>query len=97
MLSILDGGADYEQPSAASWGSSTVFRACSSVNDYTDLSAGTVTIFQYGAGQAGVMRLLGKYMLASGSMFGCGKLVLCKRFPTDMPQTLHGHWQYHSK
>ncbi|RMZ81247.1 hypothetical protein DV737_g2544, partial [Chaetothyriales sp. CBS 132003] len=31
---------------------------------------GTVTIFQYGAGQAGVMRTLGKYMLASGGMFG---------------------------
>ena len=31
---------------------------------------GTVTIFQYGAGQAGVMRTLGKYMLGSGSMFG---------------------------
>ncbi|KIY00114.1 uncharacterized protein Z520_03799 [Fonsecaea multimorphosa CBS 102226] len=28
---------------------------------------GTVTIFQYGAGQAGVMRTLGKYMLGSGS------------------------------
>ncbi|ETN46884.1 uncharacterized protein HMPREF1541_01073 [Cyphellophora europaea CBS 101466] len=31
---------------------------------------GTVTIFQYGGGQAGVMRTLGKYMLGSGSMFG---------------------------
>ncbi|KAJ9608075.1 subunit of TIM23 translocase complex [Cladophialophora chaetospira] len=31
---------------------------------------GTVTIFQYGAGQAGVMRTLGKYMVGSGSMFG---------------------------
>jgi hypothetical protein len=34
------------------------------------LRTGTVTIFQYGAGQAGVMRTLGKYMLGSGSMFG---------------------------
>jgi hypothetical protein len=31
---------------------------------------GTVTIFQYGAGQAGVVRTLGKYMIASGGMFG---------------------------
>lgn len=30
---------------------------------------GTVTIFQYGAGTAGVMRTLGKYMAASGGMF----------------------------
>ena len=31
---------------------------------------GTVTIFQYGAGQNGVMRTLGKYMLGSGATFG---------------------------
>lgn len=31
--------------------------------------AGTVTIFQYGAGTAGVFRTLGKYMGASGGMF----------------------------
>ena len=30
---------------------------------------GTVTIFQYGAGTAGVFRTLGKYMSASGGMF----------------------------
>jgi Reactive mitochondrial oxygen species modulator 1 len=36
----------------------------------TDHGAGTVTIFQYGAGQLGVMRTLGKYMVASGGMFG---------------------------
>ena len=30
---------------------------------------GTVTIFQYGAGTAGVMRTLGKFMVGSGSMF----------------------------
>ncbi|EXJ73124.1 uncharacterized protein A1O5_04273 [Cladophialophora psammophila CBS 110553] len=42
---------------------------------------GTVTIFQYGAGQAGVMRTLGKYMLGSGAMFG---------------QSLHGHRKHHS-
>ena len=35
-----------------------------------DTATGTVTIFQYGAGQAGVMRTLGKYMVASGGMFG---------------------------
>ena len=35
-----------------------------------DKATGTVTIFQYGAGQAGVMRTLGKYMVASGGMFG---------------------------
>lgn len=33
-------------------------------------SAGTVTIFQYGAGPNGVMRTLGKYMLGSGATFG---------------------------
>lgn len=30
---------------------------------------GTVTIFQHGAGTAGVFRMLGKYMGASGGMF----------------------------
>ena len=30
---------------------------------------GTVTIFQYGAGTAGVARTLGKYMMGSGSLF----------------------------
>ncbi|EXJ90042.1 hypothetical protein A1O3_03110 [Capronia epimyces CBS 606.96] len=30
---------------------------------------GTVTVFQYGAGQAGVTRTLGKYMLGSGATF----------------------------
>ena len=34
------------------------------------IEAGTVTIFQYGAGQAGVMRTLGRYMLMSGGTFG---------------------------
>lgn len=33
---------------------------------------GTVTIFQYGAGTAGVFRMLGKYMSASGGMFAYG-------------------------
>ncbi|RVX70541.1 hypothetical protein B0A52_05192 [Exophiala mesophila] len=30
---------------------------------------GTVTVFQYGGGQAGVMRTLGKYMVGSGATF----------------------------
>ncbi|KIW16365.1 hypothetical protein PV08_06416 [Exophiala spinifera] len=30
---------------------------------------GTVTIFQYGAGHAGVMRTLGKYIVGSGATF----------------------------
>lgn len=34
-----------------------------------DSIAGTVTIFQYGAGTSGVFRTLGKYMSASGGMF----------------------------
>ncbi len=37
--------------------------------------AGTVTIFQYGAGTAGVFRTLGKYMGASGGMFAYDKLI----------------------
>ncbi|KAJ9655461.1 subunit of TIM23 translocase complex [Neophaeococcomyces mojaviensis] len=40
---------------------------------------GTVTIFQYGAGTAGVMRTLGKYMAGSGGMFavfmGVGSII----------------------
>jgi hypothetical protein len=32
--------------------------------------AGTVNIFRYGAGTAGVMRTLGQYMFMSGSTFG---------------------------
>ncbi|KAI1610659.1 reactive mitochondrial oxygen species modulator 1-domain-containing protein [Exophiala viscosa] len=40
---------------------------------------GTVTIFQYGAGQAGVMRTLGKYMVGSGATFsvfmGIGSII----------------------
>ena len=35
-----------------------------------DMSQGTVSIFQYGAGPNGVMRTLGKFMLGSGAMFG---------------------------
>jgi Reactive mitochondrial oxygen species modulator 1 len=36
---------------------------------FADERAGVVTIFQYGAGSAGVMRLLGKYMVGSGATF----------------------------
>jgi Reactive mitochondrial oxygen species modulator 1 len=42
-------------------------------------NAGAVTIFQYGAGQAGVMRTLGKYMVASGGMFGYVLLIQQRR------------------
>ncbi|KAI1080100.1 reactive mitochondrial oxygen species modulator 1-domain-containing protein [Whalleya microplaca] len=31
---------------------------------------GTVNIFRYGAGQHGIMRTLGQYMLGSGATFG---------------------------
>ncbi|KAI1803424.1 reactive mitochondrial oxygen species modulator 1-domain-containing protein [Daldinia bambusicola] len=31
---------------------------------------GTVNIFRYGAGQNGIMRTLGQYMLGSGATFG---------------------------
>ncbi len=55
---------------AVSWDSSTVCHRSCSVSNALTSSAGTVTIFQYGAGQAGVVRMLGKYMVASGSMFG---------------------------
>lgn len=52
---------------------------------------GTVTIFQYGAGQLGVMRMLGKYMVASGSMFGLfmgvGSIIR-----TDSPQMYADVW-----
>ena len=37
--------------------------------DFTNGNAGVVTIFQYGAGSAGVMRMLGKYMVGSGATF----------------------------
>ncbi|KAJ4613059.1 subunit of TIM23 translocase complex, variant 3 [Exophiala dermatitidis] len=52
---------------------------------------GTVTIFQYGAGQAGVMRTLGKYMVGSGATFsvfmGIGSLIR-----TDSPQMASSVW-----
>lgn len=59
------------QRSAVSWVSSTVrIHVHSRENTVnTDLGPGTVTIFQYGAGTAGVFRTLGKYMGASGGMF----------------------------
>lgn len=40
-----------------------------------DWDTGVVTIFQYGAGSQGVMRLLGKYIVGSGAMFGCVGLI----------------------
>ncbi|KIW96482.1 uncharacterized protein Z519_03551 [Cladophialophora bantiana CBS 173.52] len=50
---------------------------------------GTVTIFQYGAGQAGVMRTLGKYMLGSGAILfmGIGSIIR-----TDSPQMTSAVW-----
>lgn len=36
---------------------------------YNNSAAGVVTIFQYGAGTAGIMRTLGKYMAGSGATF----------------------------
>ncbi|KIV88199.1 hypothetical protein PV10_09117 [Exophiala mesophila] len=52
---------------------------------------GTVTVFQYGGGQAGVMRTLGKYMVGSGATFsvfmGIGSLIR-----TDCPQTASSVW-----
>jgi len=48
-----------------------------------DTKAGTVSIFQYGAGPNGVMRTLGKYMLGSGATFG----YVCRlsAFPSHTP------------
>lgn len=43
--------------------------ALRSAKPYSDHVLGTVTIFQYGAGQAGVMRTLGKYIVGSGATF----------------------------
>jgi hypothetical protein len=43
--------------------------ALRSAKTYSDHVLGTVTIFQYGAGQAGVMRTLGKYIIGSGATF----------------------------
>ncbi|KPI44007.1 Protein MGR2 [Cyphellophora attinorum] len=50
---------------------------------------GTVTIFQYGAGQAGVMRTLGKFMVGSGAMFGLfmgiGSIIRNESAPVAFP------------
>ena len=47
-----------------------IYGKCFAVaKDPSSIITGTVTIFQYGAGTAGVFRTLGKYMGASGGMF----------------------------
>lgn len=47
-----------------------IYGKCLAIDkDSSLVITGTVTIFQYGAGTAGVFRTLGKYMGASGGMF----------------------------
>lgn len=61
-----------------------------------DRATGTVTIFQYGAGQAGVMRTLGKYMVASGGMFGYEVSLWRTTTKLTCAQALYGCRQHHS-
>lgn len=58
---------------------------------------GTVTIFNYGAGSAGIMRTLGKYMAGSAATFRCARQ--CEEFQaivlTCTSQCFHGRRQCH--
>lgn len=56
-------------------------------------SKGTVTIFQYGAGTAGVFRTLGKYMGASGGMFAYALATNTVLLRANSWQRLHGYRQ----
>jgi hypothetical protein len=58
---------------------------------------GTVTIFNYGAGSAGIMRTLGKYMAGSAATFRCARQrdEFRESTLTDVFQCFHGRRQCH--